>query len=258
MSVDGRTINEYLSTILVECPEDPSWNGWQVQSETPIEHVYGAVDASEHLLNSVTIQVPSLFIVHHGMFWKNSNPSLYNSTYRKVKTLLDAKSSLYASHLPLDIHPEMGNSISLLRYLSPIEDSIESFCQYKGYNIGYKGLLHHPVDRDSIRALFKEAINEPVVLLPFGKKEIHTVCVCSGDGTDYIHDAVHQKQDLFITGEFSHTMYVYAQDHGINVMCLTHYGSEKYGVLNLCEKLQNEFALPFTFIDFSPIQDFKE
>ncbi|MDD4613969.1 MAG: Nif3-like dinuclear metal center hexameric protein, partial [Caldisericia bacterium] len=109
MAVDLESIVAYLSTLLQDCPDDASWNGLQVEGPSPIQHIYGAVDASEALFRETQPSVPSLFIVHHGMFWKGLNPSLQKSHFRKVHYLLQSNSALYASHLPLDIHPEIGN-----------------------------------------------------------------------------------------------------------------------------------------------------
>ena len=136
MSVTSKEIAKYLSSILQECPLDKSWNGLQIDSSKPINHVYGAVDASEELFYSTNHEDSSLFIVHHGMFWKGLNPNIDGSNFRKVKHLIDTNSSLYASHLPLDIHPVIGNNASLLSFLSPMEGTVKSFCQYKGYDIG--------------------------------------------------------------------------------------------------------------------------
>ncbi|MCK5848878.1 MAG: Nif3-like dinuclear metal center hexameric protein [Caldisericia bacterium] len=253
MNATSKEIAKYLSNILQECPLDRSWNGLQVDSSKPIKHVYGAVDASEKLFFSTNHEDSSLFIVHHGLFWKGVQPNIEGSNFTKIKHLIETNSSLYASHLPLDIHPSLGNNASLLSFLSPIEETIKRFCQYKGYDIGLSATLNNSVNRKSIQALYSEALVEKTTLLAFGNEEVKRIAVCSGDGADFISDAYEAGVDLFITGEFSHTMYVYAQDHNMNVLCLTHYGSEKNGVLNLCEKVRDAFNIEFTFVDFSPM-----
>jgi dinuclear metal center YbgI/SA1388 family protein len=253
MSVRVEDILSYLSSELEECPEDSSWNGLQVTNQGIISQIIGAVDASEQLFLATKPSVPSLYIVHHGMFWKGVNPSLHQSHYRKIQFLFQHDSALYASHLPLDIHPQIGNNSFLLHALSIIEDTIEPLSQYKGYPLGYCVALQEKQTLEKIQQAYENLCHEPSTLFPFGEKTVQSVAICSGDGTSFIADAYTKGVDLFITGEFSHTMYIYAQDYHMNVLCLTHYASEKGGVQNICQKLYEIFDVPFTMIDFSPI-----
>jgi dinuclear metal center YbgI/SA1388 family protein len=253
MSVELEIIDSYLSSILQDCPDDKSWNGMQVTGKSPIQHVYGAVDASEKLFQEVHPSAPSLFIVHHGLFWKGMNPSLQGVHFQKIQNLIQSRSALYASHLPLDIHPEIGNNMALLRFLCPVEETVHSLCTYSGYDMGTVASLCNGISLEILQKKYENLLKEPTTLLPFGGNQVRKVAICSGDGASFIADAYREKVDVFITGEFSHTMYIFAQDHHMNVLCLTHYASEKGGVLNVCKKLHEVFSLPFTFIDFSPL-----
>ncbi len=253
MSARIEDILSHLSSTLEDCPEDASWNGLQVANQGTIHQIIGAVDASEQLFYTTKPSVPSLYIVHHGMFWKGLNPSLRQSHYRKIQFLFQHDCALYASHLPLDIHPQIGNNRYLLQNLSIDENTLAPLSHYKGYPIGYCATLHEPETPENIQHMYENVCHEPSMLFPFGEKKIQNVAVCSGDGTSFIADAYHSGVDLYITGEFSHTMYIYAQDHHMNVLCLTHYASEKGGVQNICQKLYEKFDVPFTIIDFSPV-----
>ena len=247
-------ISSYLDDILnTKNIEDYSFNGLQLESENDIENVYCGVDASLDFFKKAKEPKNSLFITHHGIFWKDNNPSIKDSLYNKIKYLLDNNSSLYASHLPLDMHSKYGNNVSLLKFIGIKEDSFKPFGIYHGNYISYSGEFENSVEIEAISSKLKEIASDKIYSFPFGKKSIKTVGVVSGGGSFAGAECKNKNIDLFITGEGSHELYNYAKDSQLSVIFATHYATEIFGVMNLGKLINNKFGISFTFIDFKPI-----
>ena len=80
-----------------------------------------AVDASQATIDGVIAgleagEPPPLLLVHHGLLWEGNVP-LTGRRYRRVAALLDHDIPLYSAHIPLDVHPEVGNNAVLAERL---------------------------------------------------------------------------------------------------------------------------------------------
>ena len=233
--------NEALAAI------DPSRNGMQVENDgREVSLVAFAVDASLETIARAAAAGAGLLFVHHGLFWGRSE-LLTGAHYRRVKALLAANLGLYASHLPLDIHPECGNNSGLARRLS-LKD-LRRFAPWRGCLAGYAGSFEEPVSLDEALARLFPLGEKPAHVLPFGPREIKTVGVVSGCGSDNVYDAISERLDLVITGEVEHEAYHPALESGISVVAMGHYQSETVGVKLVAERLARETGIDTVFID---------
>ena len=157
---------------------DASLNGLQLgDSGAELNKAAFAVDACLETIRKAVDEKAQLLFVHHGLFWGRPL-AITGDHYKRVKYAMDHNLALYAVHLPLDVHPELGNNAALARTLG-LED-VEGFGEYKGLEIGLKGRLAAPLKRDEVvPALFGDWESRPV-MLPFGPKEIRTVGMISG------------------------------------------------------------------------------
>lgn len=233
--------------------DDYSYNGLQVESNYDIENIYGGVDSTMEFFKKASNLHNALYIVHHGIFWKNNDPRIINSNYLKINFLLNNNSSLYASHLPLDLHETYGNNISLLEFLGAEKDSIAPFGLYHGIFIGFRGKFKNPIAIENISKKLEIIAKDKVYTFPFGKREIKTIGVVSGGGSFAGTEALKLNLDLFLTGETDHTLYTFANDSKLSVIFATHYATETFGVKNLGNLLSQKFNINFTFIDLEPI-----
>lgn len=226
---------------------DPSRNGIQVENDgSDISRAAFAVDASLETILRASEAGAGVLIVHHGLFWRDP-VVVTGAHYRRIKALLDANLALYAAHLPLDAHPEVGNNAGIAARLGLID--LESFGEWRGVRIGYKGVFATPVSIDeAVRRLFPDG-SKPLSILPFGPREIRSAAVVSGGATDEVHQAIAEGCDLFITGDVSHEIYHACLEQGISVISGGHYQTETVGVKLLAERLGRETALDTVFID---------
>ena len=177
---------------------DASLNGLQLgDSSGPLKKIAFAVDACLETIRKAADEGAELLFVHHGLFWGRPL-AITGDHYRRVKYALDHNVALYAVHLPLDMHPELGNNAALAGVLGLTD--LEGFGEYKGFQIGLKGRLKTALKRnDVVPSLFGDWESRPV-MLPFGPEQINTVGMISGGGTHEVAQAIDEGLDLYITG----------------------------------------------------------
>ncbi len=231
-------LDEYLK---VSEFSDVSVNGLQVEGESQVERVAFAVDACMESFKAAKKCGADVLVVHHGIVWGGIN-RIAGITKRRVEFLLKNNISLYAAHLPLDAHPEVGNNALLLRRIGC--EPKEPFGEYRGVMIGFASEFDVARNVEELAANFSSA-----TILPFGSEKVKRVAAVSGKGGFAVNEAIEKGVELLITGEAEHEVYHVAREGGLNVMFLGHYESEKLGVAKLAEIVAEKLGLDTIFID---------
>ena len=226
---------------------DSSLNGIQVgREDAQLKKIAFAVDASLETFSRAVESGADMLFVHHGLYWGRVIP-IRGDFYRRIETLIKNDLALYAAHLPLDMNEELGNNAGLAKILQL--KKIEPFGEHKGVKIGLKGSFENPMTRDEIVNRLFGGWDNTIKILPFGKEEISTVALISGDAPFELFQAIDEGIDLYLTGESSHILYHTAMEAGINVIFGGHYATEVYGVKLLADKVSKELSLETVFID---------
>jgi dinuclear metal center YbgI/SA1388 family protein len=227
--------------------EDSSNNGLQVEGSAEVTRLAFAVDAGLAAFHDAQEARAEMLIVHHGLFW--SKPVLVTGIQRqRLQVLFDANLSLYAVHLPLDFHLEVGNNATLARWLGLEE--MTSFGEYKRHSAGLAGHLPDVLQLDQFVAQVERTLGEPVIQTwPFGPEMIRRVAVVSGGAGFLVGQAAEAGADVYLTGEVSHSVYHEAQELGLNVVYGGHYATETAGLKSLAEYLAAWFDLETVFLD---------
>ena len=235
-------LNEYLK---INEFKDDSWNGLQVECSKEIKKVAFSVSAGLDVFKKAKDLNADLLIVHHGIFWKEANPSLKGWVGDRASFLVKNNISFYAVHLPLDAHPELGNNAQLLKILNAeIKEPIGS---YSGQMIGFIGECA-PVKIDVIVDKLEKEIGAKCQILKHGKEEITKIAIISGGAPMNVFDAIDKGVDLFITGDAADVVEI-VKDAKINVIFAGHYATETTGVKALLEVIKNKFNVEVFFID---------
>ena len=234
-----------------EVPDEPAAvNGLQVENGSGlIERVVAAVDLSQATIDGVLgTAEPSrtLLLVHHGMFW-DGNIAVTGRRYRRLRALFDHDVAVYSAHIPLDVHPEVGNNVGLARMLGCAD--LAPFDTYKGIAIGVRGRFPEPVSRTALAARLDTMLHTKTQLIPGGPEEITTVGVITGGAGSRIGAARDAGLDAFVTGEGAHYTYFDAMEFGVNVFYSGHYATEQVGVQALARLLSERFGIPEAFHD---------
>jgi dinuclear metal center YbgI/SA1388 family protein len=226
---------------------DDSLNGVQVgRSGGPIELVAFAVDACAESIRRAAAAGAQVLFVHHGLFWGGAS-RLEGGLLERLRLLLDADMALYACHLPLDKHPELGNNACLARMLG-LKD-IRGFGLYHGVEIGLRGVLDPPLGLDEIVHRVLPDGSRPRTLIPGSKAEISSLALVSGGAAMEAFQAIDAGLDLYVTGEPSHTIYHAVLEGGMGFLAAGHYATELWGVKAVAERLSREAGIKTLFID---------
>lgn len=236
-------LDGYLRTS--DVPDDPgALNGLQVENGGRVRRVAVAVDASARTVAETVRRGCDLLVVHHGLFWGGNQP-VTGRRYRRLQPLIAADVAVYSSHLPLDVHEEVGNNVLLLRALGAEPEG--RFGTWKGAELGWWGRLE--LKREALAARLDEVLGGRVLMMPYGPEVVRRVGVITGGGGSMIGDAVAAGLDAYITGEGAHHTYFDAEEGRINVFYGGHYRTETWGVRALGGLLEERFGLPWEFID---------
>jgi dinuclear metal center YbgI/SA1388 family protein len=236
-------LDEYLR--VGEVPDSPrALNGLQVENGGEVTRVAAAVDASEAAIHEAIRRGCDLLLVHHGLFWEGLRP-LTGRRYRKLELLLRHGIAVYGAHIPLDLHPVVGNNVVLARELGIRVEGW--FGEYQGVKLGVWGELE--LKREALAARLDELLGGRVRMLAGGPEVVRRVGVLTGQGGDLIGEAVAAGLDAYVTGEGAHHTYFDAMECGINVYYGGHYATEVWGVRALAAHLEEQFGLAWEFLD---------
>lgn len=243
---------QYLDRYLeIDKIPDTSWNGLQVQGKAQVQQIGAAVDACQEVIDAAVEAGVDFLIVHHGLFWDRKLERITGAHYRRVKALLEAGINLYAAHLPLDWHPEVGNNAVLARRMEL--ETVSGFGRSgaaDGRSIGCIAQAPQALTQAELIERATAALAGDVRADFFGPRMIQRVAIVTGGGTSLLAEVVATGVDAYITGEPKHSFYHFTREHSLNVIYGGHYATETFGVIALAEHLEKELKLAFQFLDF--------
>lgn len=219
-------------------------NGLQLGNEGKIGRVVAAVDASLPVIKKAAAGGPGLLIVHHGMFWQGAQP-VTGAFYKKLKIAMEAGLAIYSSHLPLDVHPVLGNNRLLCEALG-LQD-ITPFFDQKGISLGLRGTWSGT--RNELGGKLESVLAGRVHLCPGGAETVSQVGLITGGAGSEVVKVSSSGVDTFVTGEGPHWSYPLAEELGINVFYGGHYATETFGVKALAQHVAEKFNAPWEFVD---------
>jgi dinuclear metal center YbgI/SA1388 family protein len=239
-------ITTYLDQYLkISSIPDISPNGLQVLGARDVARIAYAVDTSVQTIKEATRADADLLIVHHGLWW-GRHEQIVGNMYKRVSTMIKNNLGLYAAHLPLDCHPQVGNNAELCRLMGLKVD--RTFAEYKGVDIGVIGELTRTQKRTAfVDAVAKKLSTQPIVL-EFGAETVKRVGVASGNGSFCVEEAARLGCDTLLTGETSHSAYHPAREAKINLVFAGHYASETVGLQALQRHVDKRYDIPSVFV----------
>ena len=240
-----KILNEKLSPQLIK---DYAPNGMQVEGKSEIKRIVTGVTASQALIDKAIELEADALLVHHGYFWKGEPEPIRGMKGKRIRSLIKSDINLYGYHLPLDIHPELGNNAELARLLDiEVEGGLEGHPQ----SVALFGRLKQAMTGADFANKFNHVLNrEPLHIAPDNaEKMIETVGWCTGGGQDFIELAAQHGLDAFISGEISERTTYTARELDIHYFSAGHHATERYGIKALGEWLAKEHGLDVTFID---------
>jgi len=246
-SVALQAIREFLDEYLqIDGIEDSAnaLNGLQLENGGQVNRIGAAVDASETTIQMAADEKVDLLLVHHGLFWGGLRP-MTGSYYRKLGKAISANMAIYSAHLPLDLHPEIGNNVLLARSLQ-LPDP-EPFFFYKGRQIGCATRVS--LNRQEIVQRLRKILGSDIWTCLSGPETVKRIGIVTGGAGADLEQAVKEGVDTFITGEGPHHTFALAEELRINLIYGGHYATETFGVRALAEMVAKKFELSWKFLD---------
>ncbi len=248
MPASRQQIQSELDTLLQPqrfrdyCP-----NGLQVEGREEIELVVSGVTASVALIDAAIALGADMLLVHHGYFWKGEAQEVQGMKKQRLARLLADDLNLFAYHLPLDAHEELGNNAQLGHVLGFNQE--KSVGRPGDAALLAVGRVETPLDHAGMLELLVSRLQRTPFGIEGSTQTIERVAWCTGAAQNYIDLAVEAGADAFITGEVSEQTFHIAQETGIHFFAAGHHATERYGVQAVGEYLSKTFSLRHEFID---------
>jgi len=231
----------------IEEYSDTSHNGLQVENSGKVLKICCGVDASMEFFEKAVERDADMLICHHGISWGDSLKHITGVNYLRLSYLIRHDIALYACHIPLDAHSQMGNNALLCDALGIRRKTL--FGHYHGKPIGYHGQLQRSEKYSTFKKRVEKVLGCSVRSMEFGGETVRKIGIISGGGSDWIEEAAGLNLDVFLTGEATLAGYNLANDCRINVIYGGHYATESFGVKALGLSLGKEFPVKSEFID---------
>lgn len=250
MSISCVRLQEYFQKLLTpEAFEDYAPNGLQVEGKETISRVAFAVSATQDSVSEALKWGADALVVHHGIFWKHQGPRTVTGAWgERVKSLVKNDMNLFAYHLPLDAHPEIGNAVSLGKEIG-LTDFLP-FALYKRQPMGTKGKFPSPISAKYLRKKLETVLNHSVILAtPDENHPIASIGIITGGANNEWAEAMKDGLDAYLTGEISEYNWHDAKEAGIHYFAGGHHATERFGILALKKKVETDLGLTCEFFD---------
>ena len=228
-------------TIKDFCP-----NGLQVEGKNEIKKIVTGVTASQALIDAAIEQKADAILVHHGYFWKGETQQITGMKKRRIGAILANDINLFGYHLPLDVHPEIGNNAQLAKLL---DIEIEAGLEPVANSVAMKGRLKTPLSGEEFASKIAKVLNRIPLTSLVRSAKIETIALCTGGGQGYIDLAAEQGIDAYLTGEASEQTIHSSREQNIDFFAAGHHATERYGIKALGELLAQKHGFDVTFID---------
>lgn len=221
-------------------------NGLQVEGRAAIRRIVCGVTASQALIDAAIARGADALLVHHGWFWKGEDGRVTGFRKQRLQSLLAHDINLFAYHLPLDAHAELGNNAQLAQRLG-----WEITGRFAEQEIGFMGVpgAVPPLPARDIAAKVAAVLGREPLLIGDCDREVRTVAWCSGGAQAYFEQAILAGADLYMSGEISeHTVHL-ARESGVPYLAAGHHATERYGVMALGAHLAERQGLDCEYVE---------
>jgi dinuclear metal center YbgI/SA1388 family protein len=250
VSITRDDAQNYFKLLLTpENFEDYAPNGLQVEGKESISRIAFAVSATQDSIAEALKWGADALVVHHGIFWKHQGARTITGAWgERVKNLVKADLNLFAYHLPLDAHAEIGNAVSLAHEIGLTE--LKPFALYKRQPMGAKGKFSPPLTAAVLKKKLETVLNHPVILAtPDENHPVASLGIITGGANNEWAEAMKDGLDAYLTGEISEYNWHDAQEAGIHYFAGGHHATERFGIIALMNKVKADLKVTCEFFD---------
>lgn len=243
--VARHQLQNYLHGLLnVDQFQDYCPNGLQVQGKLEIRRIVSGVTACAALIEQAIALQADALLVHHGYFWRGENPCVVGQKQQRLKLLLQHDLNMFAFHLPLDAHPELGNNQQLGLHLGL------TLQRHTGeHNLVSMGQLPRALSLAALARQVEKRLNRPPLLVGNPSQKVQRVAWCTGAAQGMIESAAAAGAQVYLSGEISEPTAHFCREMGIAYLACGHHATERYGVQALGQHVSEKFGLEHHFLD---------
>jgi dinuclear metal center YbgI/SA1388 family protein len=219
-------------------------NGLQVEGRERVRRIVTGVTASEALLRAAIDAGADAVLVHHGYFWRGEDARVVGTRRNRLKLLLQHDLNLFAYHLPLDAHAELGNNAQLARVLGWSVDG-----RFGDGGLGCWTELRRPIAAAALASAVGRKLGRRPLAVGALDREVRRVAWCTGAAQDLLEAAIDAGADAFVSGEISERTTHLAREAGVVYLAAGHHATERFGVEALGAYAARQLGLEHRFID---------
>ena len=247
MATQQQLLSAFDSVLQPARFKDYGPNGLQVEGRTEVRRIISGVTASRSLIEAAIQAGADAIFVHHGLFWRGQDGRVTGWLKQRLALLLAHDINLYAYHLPLDAHPELGNNAQL-----GLKLGLRVTGRFGDQDLGFVGERSAEAAFADGRALadhLEQVLLRPVVHVGGEAGPLRRIAWCTGAAQGYFEDAIAAGADAFITGEISEPQAHYARECGVAFFACGHHASERYGAPAVAAHVAAQCGIEHRFID---------
>ena len=243
---DAKTLGQALDALLAPHQfKDYGPNGLQVEGDREVRLLVSGVTASRALIEAAIDANADAILVHHGLFWRGQDGRVTGWMRERLRLLLTHGIHLFAYHLPLDAHAELGNNAQLGKILGLQPDG-----RFGEQNLGFIGQGAQAwATPQSLADHVARVLGRQVTCVAGPERPIRRVAWCTGGAQGYFESAMAAGADAFITGEISEPQAHLARETGVAFLACGHHASERYGAAAVGARMAHDLGLAHRFID---------
>lgn len=242
---DRRHLETALNTLLrPEAFKDYGPNGLQIEGRAEVRRVVSGVTASLAFIDAALDAGADALLVHHGLFWRGHDGRLTGWLKERVARLLRADVSLFAYHLPLDAHAELGNNAQLGSRLGLAADA-----RFGDQDLGFSAPAGPLQQLPALADRVSQALGRAPLVLPGDGRPLRRVAWCTGGAQGFFEEAVAAGADVFLSGELSEPQAHLARETGVAYLACGHHATERYGAPAVGQWLAAQCGVEHHFIE---------
>lgn len=237
-------LHHLLEALYPPVPGDAALYGLQVEGQASIQRVATAVSADLKTIEAAIEGGSQALIVHHGLFWEKAVPPIQGVLRQRLIALLKNEINLWAFHLPMDLHREVGNNWNAAKELHLKE--LQPFGLYANTFIGVvgEGSATSPLDwKEKLKQYYRNEIRHA----SGGNRLIQRIAIVSGGGHRSLEEAHAKGCQALVTGLCDEPQWALAAELGVDLFAVGHAASERIGPKALAQWLSQK-GIPSQFL----------
>ena len=222
-------------------------NGLQVEGRAEVHRLCTGVTASLAFIQAAVDAGADTLLVHHGLFWRGQDGRLTGWLGERVRWLMKHGINLFAYHLPLDAHAELGNNAQLGLRLGLLAEG-----RFGEQALGFIGRAGSPSAGMALNTLVATAgdvLARSITVVPGDGRPLRRVAWCTGGAQGYFEPAIAAGADVFITGEISEPQAHLARETGVAFLACGHHATERFGAQAVGQHVATQLGLEHLHIE---------